>query len=62
MINGIISHGSWDEYLTAPPYRITQTYESHSDPCEHCSNNPKNNPHASGVCWCVLPYLNNVIY
>ena len=25
--------------------------------CEKCSNNPKNNPHASGICNCVLPYM-----
>ena len=27
----------------------------HYDPCEHCSNNPKNNPNASGICCCCLP-------
>ena len=27
------------------------------DPCENCSNNPKNNPNASGVCCCALPDL-----
>ena len=25
--------------------------------CEHCHNNPKNNPHASGICWCALPAM-----
>jgi hypothetical protein len=25
-----------------------------ADPCERCSNNPKNNTAASGVCWCIL--------
>lgn len=25
--------------------------------CEDCINNPKNNPNASGVCNCTLPYL-----
>lgn len=25
--------------------------------CRHCSNNPANNPHATGVCFCVLPTM-----
>jgi hypothetical protein len=25
--------------------------------CEHCSNNPKNNSHASGICCCTLPNM-----
>ncbi len=29
------------------------------DPCAGCSNNPKNNPNASGFCNCVLPYMYN---
>ena len=24
------------------------------DPCDGCNNNPKNNPFASGVCYCTL--------
>lgn len=28
-----------------------------SDPCARCANNPKNNPFASGVCSCALPYM-----
>lgn len=43
------------------PYN-SQTFTAHRDPCEHCNNNPKNNPLASGVCSCVLPYLNQVVY
>ena len=27
------------------------------DPCAACSNNPMNNPFASGFCNCVLPYM-----
>ena len=34
----------------------------HTNPCEHCMNNPKNNRFASGICNCVLPYINNIIY
>jgi len=33
-----------------------------SDPCEFCSNNPKNNPNASGICSCALPDLYRVRY
>ncbi len=25
--------------------------------CENCSNNPVNNPYASGICCCSLPYV-----
>ena len=25
--------------------------------CENCSNNPRNNPNASGMCNCILPYM-----
>jgi len=25
--------------------------------CRNCENNPANNPYATGVCQCVLPYL-----
>ena len=28
------------------------------DPCYNCGNNPKNNPNASGNCWCSLPSKN----
>lgn len=31
------------------------------DPCKNCPNNPKNNPNASGVCNCALPYFANPI-
>lgn len=40
----------------------SETFNAYSNPCEHCNNNPKNNKFASGVCSCVLPYLNQVIY
>lgn len=29
--------------------------------CRFCSNNPTNNPNASGVCSCVLPYMETPI-
>ena len=25
--------------------------------CEHCSNNPANNPQATGICFCALPAM-----
>lgn len=31
------------------------------NPCDKCPNNKKNNPNASGICWCVLPYFANPI-
>ena len=32
-----------------------------SNPCDKCPNNPKNNPNASGMCCCALPYFANPI-
>ena len=37
-------------------------YNMGNNPCEHCPNNPKNNPHSSGFCSCVLPSLMNPMY
>lgn len=35
-----------------------ENYYSHQYKCcEHCSNNPANNPHATGVCFCALPAM-----
>lgn len=44
------------------PYQEVESFKAYSNPCEHCQNNPVNNPYASGVCHCVLPYMNNTIY
>ena len=30
--------------------------------CQNCNNNPANNPNASGVCFCVLPAMEEVTY
>jgi len=46
---------NWQE-----PYNLVKPKKY--DPCANCSNNPLNNPYASGFCNCVLPYLNNPIY
>ena len=35
-------------------YMYKNTGYQHHDPCENCPNNPKNNPYASGVCFCSL--------
>lgn len=32
------------------------------DPCANCPNNPANNPNASGICNCVLPYMAGTRY
>lgn len=37
-------------------------YNMGNNPCEHCPNNPKNNPFSSGFCNCALPALSNPIY
>lgn len=29
----------------------------YTNPCDCCSNNPKNNPHASGICHCTNPSM-----
>lgn len=42
-------------------WRIS-TITTQGNPCEYCTNNPKNNPNASGICWCALPSMNNVVY
>ena len=31
------------------------------NPCEKCLNNPKNNPNASGICYCAAPHFANPI-
>ena len=30
-------------------------------PCDKCPNNKKNNPSASGICSCSIPYFTNPI-
>lgn len=47
-------YGRYVPALTAP------TRAEH--PCTHCQNNPANNPHASGICNCVLPTMWQTIY
>ena len=37
-------------------------YNMGNNPCEHCPNNPKNNPFSSGFCNCALPALTNPMY
>ncbi len=41
--------------VITPMYVPIQTYQP--DPCATCPNNPVNNPYASGVCNCVIPYM-----
>lgn len=43
------------------PYKGYQDNNWYNDPCVNCSNNPKNNPYASGSCCCSLPDLFNII-
>jgi hypothetical protein len=44
----------FDEEWQAPYNLITPVS---NNPCESCNNNTKNNPYASGICNCALPYL-----
>ena len=49
--------------VTVPVPVYAPAYPSYyDDPCRFCSNNPMNNPHASGFCCCALPAMRNVIY
>ena len=47
-----------------PDYPIKPSIDipDYNDPCAGCSNNPKNNPNASGFCGCTLPYLRRSNY
>ena len=50
-----------------PLIKITPIYDEiyawpHFDLCRNCNNNPRNNPHASGICHCALPSMYDVIY
>lgn len=50
-----------------PLIKITPLYDEiyarpQFDPCRNCNNNPRNNPHASGICHCALPSMHDVIY
>lgn len=53
--------------IYAPLVYITPTYDEiyarpQFDPCRNCSNNPRNNPLASGVCHCALPSMYQITY
>ena len=53
----------WDDEGDDKYFPVIETIKSidiseYHDPCAGCSNNPKNNPYASGVCGCTLPYMN----
>lgn len=45
-------------FVPYPVYVPIQPYDAYDgDPCKYCSNNPMNNPNASGVCVCSLPSM-----
>lgn len=46
-----------DNYFIELPTIKSEDFPNYDDPCAGCSNNPKNNPNASGFCGCTLPYL-----
>ena len=59
-INGMmINDFKIDSFNEIPS--LLNHYKKVYNPCEKCSNNPSNNPYASGNCNCALPYLNNAI-
>jgi hypothetical protein len=40
-----------------------RTAKSYSyDCCANCPNNPANNPNATGICHCVLPSMEMIIF
>lgn len=47
--------------INVSPYQgiYDLAHPTYYDPCYNCSNNPKNNPAASGVCCCSLPDMYN---
>lgn len=47
---------TFDNMFPDFPIRKSVDLSDYNDPCAGCSNNPKNNPHTSGVCGCTLPY------
>ena len=51
----IVNHeDEWWKYQSdGKVYEPFETYEC----CRNCINNPKNNPNASGICNCMLPYM-----
>lgn len=49
-------------YYTTKDYSYNPIGRENNNPCETCMNNPKNNPHASGVCNCALPALLNPMF
>ena len=53
--------------IYVPLIKITPLYDEiyarpQFDPCMNCNINPRNNPHASGICHCALPSMYDVIY
>ena len=50
------------QFPYSPSPYSSSPYAQQTDPCLHCSNNPANNPYASGVCYCALPSMYNVQY
>lgn len=39
-------------------------FDAYNEPrcCRNCPNNPRNNPHATGFCHCILPSLEQQSY
>jgi len=51
-----------DKIIEEKGYIPSIMYEPPFECCKNCSNNPKNNKFASGVCSCDLPYKEMMIW
>lgn len=43
--------------LPREPIKTKNTFGFNYKCCQNCSNNPANNPYATGICHCALPYF-----
>lgn len=75
--NGSEADSEWWQWMYAHEfksewYEMKEETKSHNQvnemnniqvpsPCDKCPNNKKNNPNASGICFCALPYFANPI-
>lgn len=61
IINDDGTRNTMNDQVQQFPYSPSP-YAQQTDPCLNCSNNPANNPFASGICNCALPSMYNVRY
>lgn len=61
-LHNIFVTSNTDTSSAVNPTITLQLNDGDADPCASCPNNPKVNPNASGICHCVLPYVNKNRY